>query len=104
MTTTLINCRQLKLENQTWSKQSARELHCSSKWLKPAKNKFPYCHFTNLSKEISANTNNFPFPMIAFASYRKFVRVADISITRHFHEFFNFIFGGILLFGTTVRT
>ena len=56
MTTTLINCRQLKLENQTWSKQSARELHSSFKRLKPAKNKLTWCDFTNFSEQVSANS------------------------------------------------
>ena len=40
--------------------------------------------------------------MIAFASPKICQRVADMSMTSHFHEFLNFIFGGILLFGTTV--
>ena len=61
MTTTLINCRQLKLENQTWSKQSARELHCSSKWLKPAKNKLTWCDFTNFSEQVLANSLDLRF-------------------------------------------
>ena len=35
--------------------------HCGFKWIKPAKNKFTWCHFTNFSKQVSPNSLDFRF-------------------------------------------
>ena len=104
MTTTLINCRQLKLENQTWSKQSARELHCESKQLKPTKNKLTWCDFTTFSEQVFANSLDLRFRSFYALHIQNLLNCCqpkqNQSVSRILWISF---FGGFLLFGWTVR-
>ena len=104
MTTTLINCRQLKLENQTWSKQSARELHCESKQLKPTKNKLTWCDFTTFSEQVFANSLDLRFRSFYALHIQNLLNSCqpkqNQSVSRILWISF---FGGFLLFGWTVR-
>ena len=67
--------------------------HSSFKWLKPAKIKFSWSHFTSLYKQVSTNSHNFRF-RFACASYSKFVKSLQAQVwSVNFHDFFfNLIF------------
>ena len=62
-------------------------LHSGFKWLIPAQNKFSWCDFTSISKQISANLDLFPFSGMSFM-LKICQTVVGISITIQFDEFF----------------
>ena len=78
-------------------------VHSGSKRLKPAENKFTQSDFTSFSLQVSAISHNFRFRSLRPLHIQKLSNHCrhknDPSVSR----FFNLIFGGFSLFGTTPR-
>ena len=97
---------------KTIHKSSFGKGHCEDgvarrrgfKWLKPAKNKFTWCDFTNFYKSISADLHHFRFRWLIPSCILKICQIAaSISVTSQFHKFSYLIFGRFLLFETCAR-
>ena len=83
---------------------SPTPMHRDSKWLKPAKNKFTWSHFTNISSKFQ------PIFMTSVSGLNALLHIQSLSNccriivwSVNFTKFCKLIFGRILLLGPTVQ-
>ena len=83
-----------------------RVAHSGSKWLKPAKYKLTWCYIryyiTNFHHSAFIRFTAFSFRVSCIFIFKICPSVTIINMIDQFHEFFNLIFGGFLLFGPTM--